>query len=80
MMNLVVGCSELVQSAVSPGSSTEGLLKVRISSSIHTACRVLEPSSSNVLEKEGTQFHLSSKVLEPSSIYLGERGNPVPFI
>ena len=28
LMNLVVGCSELVQSAVSPGPPTEGLLKV----------------------------------------------------
>ena len=27
-MNVVVGCSELVQSAVSPGAPTEGLLKV----------------------------------------------------
>lgn len=27
MMNVVVGCSELVQSAVSPGAPTEGLLK-----------------------------------------------------
>ena len=28
MMNVVVGCSELVQSAVSPGAPTEGVLKV----------------------------------------------------
>ena len=28
LMNIVVGCSELVQSAVSPGTPTEGLLKV----------------------------------------------------
>ena len=34
-MSVVVGCSELVQSAVSPGGPTEGLLKVCLDSTMY---------------------------------------------
>lgn len=34
-MSVVVGCSELVQSAVSPGGPTEGLLKVCLDRTIY---------------------------------------------